>query len=142
MKRVLVILMAAEKYYDMIAMYRMARLYTSGTDSIKEQFPDAIITNEIKPDFQKACFWIVSLINAEIAEKTGMLSSDTQLGWNSTAILDDLQNTGKLLDKEMVDIENSVREFIGKRYPEVLNDDNRVIYHKLLLLSKLEKLEF
>ena len=67
----------------------------------------------------------------EFAEKTGKLSTATQLGWNATAMLDDLQNTGKLTSTEMTDIENSVRTFIGKRYPEVLNNDNRLINHSM-----------
>jgi len=122
---------AAEKYYDMISMYRMARIYKSGTESIKKLFSDATIINEIKPDFKKAYFWITAMFYVEMSEKTGLLSSSSQLGWNSIAMLDDLQNTGKLSSKEMIDIENSVREFIGKRYPELLNNDSRVINHKL-----------
>ena len=121
----------AEKYYGMISMYRMARFYKSGTESIKKIFPDVIIADEIKPDFRKAYFWIASMFYVEMAEKTGLLSSSSQLGWNSIAMLDDLQNTGKLSDKEMVDIENHVREFMGKRYPELLKSDSRVIKHKL-----------
>lgn len=108
---------AAEKYYNMIAMYRMARVYKNGTDNIKKQFPDAIIINEIKPDLKKAYFWIASLMLVEMAEKTGKITNYSQFSWNSKAIFDELQNSGKLSNRERAGIENNVHEFIGKRYP-------------------------
>lgn len=113
---------AAEKYYDLIAMYRMARVYKHGTESIKKAFPDAVITSEINPDFKKAYFWVASMLYVEMAEKTGLLSKNQQLHWNSIAMLDDLQNSEKLSKEEKDDIENKVQEFIGKRYPEFLKE--------------------
>jgi len=110
----------AEKYYNMIAMYRMASLYKHGTSAIREQIPNLTTTTEITPDFSKAYHWIASLMYMEQAEKTGLLNTDTQFGWNAIAMLDDLQNTGKLSSDEMTRIEDGVKAFVGKRYPEVL----------------------
>ena len=122
---------AAEKYYDMQAMYRMASLYDKGTDSLKTQLPDAVINNPVSIDYKQAYYWISSLIYAGTVEKTSLLDTSTTRGWNSIALLDDLQMTGKVSDSDMVSIENDVRTFISKRYPQILNSNARVIKHKL-----------
>jgi hypothetical protein len=111
---------AAEKYFDMFAMYRLASIQKNGTDSIKKQLPNAVIKNDLKPDNKQAYFWLSSAMFVESAEKTGLLRSDTSAGWNYVALLDDLQNTGKLTAKQMTDIEKLTRGYIGRRYPEVL----------------------
>jgi hypothetical protein len=122
---------AAEKYYDMQAMYRMASIYKSGTDGLKSQLPNAVINSPISVDYKQSYFWISSLIYAGTVEKTSFLDTSTTRGWNSIALLDDLQNTGKLSSDDMLSIENDVRTFMGKRYPQILNSDSRVINHKL-----------
>ncbi len=111
---------AAEKYYDMSAMYKMAMLYKHGSDAYKEQFPTALIAAPVKRDYEKAYFWIGSMMYVEMAEKTGRISAETQTGWNAIAMLDDLQNTSKVPAKDQVSIEKEVRVFIAKRYPEIL----------------------
>jgi hypothetical protein len=118
-------LCASEKYYDMFSMYRMATLYSTGTDGLKKIFPNAVVTSSINIDPKEEYFWVVSMMYVELAEKTGKLDTSTQLGWNVIAMLDDLQNTGKVTKNEMVDIENNVRTFIGKRYTNILDNNTR-----------------
>ena len=122
---------AAEKYYDMISMYRMARIYQSGTDNIKEQIPNAVINSPILPDFKQSYYWIISLMYVELSEKTGMINAGTQIGWNSIALLDDLQNTGKLSASDMKDIESKAIQFISKRYPDVGKTQGSLYSHSL-----------
>lgn len=122
---------STEKYFDMISMYRMARVYQDGTAGIKKQLTTAVITNEIVPDLKQTYYWITAIFYVESVEKTGKLSASTQFGWNTIAILDDLQNTGKLTDKEMTEMETKAVQFVSKRYPEILNSSMTVGAHKL-----------
>lgn len=122
---------AAEKHFDMFSMYRLAQAYFYGTESFKKRFPELVIKNDIKIDYKKSYYWLVSIFYVEMAEQTGLVSPENQFGWNTIAILDDLQNSKKLSDQEMISIENQVREFIGKRYPDILKSDQRVYYHKI-----------
>ena len=122
---------AAEKYYDMQAMYRLASVYEHGTDSIKEQLPKAVIKKNIAPDYKQSYYWISSLILIGTVEKTILLDTSTQRGWNSIAILDTLQNTGKLTKKEMIEIEGRAREFVYKRYPAISRNDGSLYSHSM-----------
>lgn len=122
---------SAEKYYNMSAIYLLARFYDYGTDSVQKAYPQMVIINKIKPDKKLEYFWIVSLFYLEFIEQTNLLTLDTTLGWNSWAMLDNLQMGGELSDKDLIDIENQSRNFISKKYPKELNNDYRLYNHKL-----------
>ena len=121
---------AAENYYDIQAMYRMASIYKSGTDELVKAIPNTVVKNRIAVDYNQAYYWIVSLIYSAKQEKTNFLDTSTQRGWNSIAMLDDLQNTSKVTG-DMNNIEADVIKFIAKRYPSVSNLKESVGAHSL-----------
>ena len=121
---------ASENYYDIQAMYRMASLYYSGTDSIQEQLPNAYIGNKIAVDYNKAYYWLVALIYSAKQEKTNFLDTNTQRGWNTIAMLDDIQNTHKITG-DMNKIEANAIKFVTKRYPNVSTAQGIVGAHGL-----------
>lgn len=105
---------AAEKYYDMFSMYRIASLYKYGTNEIQLTIPDVVIKNKVEPDLSKAYFWVTALIYVHLAEKGSLDPVQNQTDWNTIAMLDDLQS--KLSSKEMEQIDTDVIKFISKRY--------------------------
>ena len=121
---------AAENYYDIQAMYRMASLYYSGTDSIQEQLPNAYIGNKIAIDYNQAYYWLVALIYSAKQEKTNFLDTNTQRGWNTIEMLDDIQNTHKITG-DMNKIEANAIKFVTKRYPNVSTAQGIVGAHGL-----------
>jgi hypothetical protein len=117
---------AAEKYYDIHAAYRITSLYRKGTDSIVQQlkssFPDVSVTkNKLPIDYDKQYYWVLVTVSISLfdANAKSFLDTSTQLGWNTIAILDDLENTKKVKG-DMKLIESNVTEFIAKRYPDIL----------------------
>lgn len=120
---------AAERYYDAVSMYRMASVYGHGTDSIQSQLPNAVINNKIAVDYSKAYYWITSYVYVAKLDHPEFLDAGTQLGWNSIAMLDDLQNTGKVSDSDMKSIEQNVIQFVAKRYPSATNVPWNVYSH-------------
>ena len=121
---------AAENYYDIQAMYRMASVYDSGTDSIQKQLPNAYIGNKIAVDYNKAYYWLVALIYSAKQEKTNFLDTNTQRGWNTIAMLDDIQNTHKITG-DIKKIETDAIKFVAKRYPNVTTAQGSVGAHGL-----------
>ena len=120
---------AAKNYYDIQGMYRMASLYKNGTDSIQSQLPNAVIKNKIAVDYKQSYFWIVSLIYTAKQDKPDALDTSKDRGYNTIAILDDLQNTRKISDTDMKSIEKDAIQFIVKRYPTVANILTNVYSH-------------
>lgn len=111
---------AAEKYYDLPSMYRVAQIYRHGTVSFSESLPEIIVKTKIEPDQKQAYFWIMALFHAESAQKTGITDPTYQIGWNIIAMLDSLQQSKFLIHKDLVEIEQNAVLFVSKKYPEIL----------------------
>jgi len=115
---------AAEKYYDMVSMYRMMTLYRFGTDSLRKQFPNAIIENNIDVDIKQTYFWLISTLYVQSVAEYDQ-SAFYQVRWNVMSTLDNWGSgdTNVLTNEEIKSVEDDAYNFIKTRYPEIKKGD-------------------
>jgi len=106
---------ASSKYYDQFSMYRMAQVYKNGSDMFSKQVPGIIIEKKLEVDMPRAFFWVSASLYLEIMTKSGILDPSTsQIGWNTIAMLDDMQNRHDDFDQKGAGDE--AVKFVIKRY--------------------------
>ena len=121
----------AQKYYHLTSMYRVAQVYRYGSTEFQKIVPGTVVQTPMQPDLRKAYYWIVALVHTESVQKTGILDTGTSLGWNIIGMLDALQQNQSLPDNDLLNTEREAVVFVGKKYPEVLNDQASVYKHSM-----------
>ncbi len=129
----------AANQFNTLAMYRIAQVFAYGSDGIISSAPDTIAYTPIARDLKSAYFWIAALVHTERQQNYGVLDTATQFGWNAIGLLDALQQSKELSDKDLLDTEVEVVEFVRIRYPFAQIDKTSVYNHSMrAMLPALE----
>lgn len=126
---------AAEQYHNPTAMYRLAQLYTYGSEVLQQVITEAGITLQpyatVQPDLKTAYYWITAHIWVARYVESPHLDTGTNLGWNSIALLNSLQQSPELSDQDLIDAEADAMSFLAPRFPQIRSETSRVYSHSM-----------